>query len=266
MIELGLVGEKLGHSLSPQIHTVLFRLLGLDARYRLIEVPRGSLGSCLAKLRCAGMRGLNVTIPYKLEAMSFVDRLSPEAERIGALNTISWVDGAVGFNTDCLGFATLLDRAGVETKSAAVLGSGGAARAVIQALIDRGCRNIILASRRPEGVPTGLGDRPGVKTIGYGELEGRGGDVIVNCTPVGMFPDIGVSPVSDSVLSHWKSAVDVVYNPPQTRFLEDARRRGLKTANGLTMLIAQALASEEIWLGCRFNTEIAVAVEKEMHL
>ena len=283
-LKFGLLGEKLGHSLSPQIHTELYRLLGLDARYDLLEIPKGQLPARFAQLR-QEYAGLNVTIPYKLDVMRELDTQDPAMQAIGACNTVCFAqDGqARGYNTDYFGFERLLRRYSITVagKVAVVLGTGGAARAVLHCLADLGARSVVLVTRSVSGVPADLRaayadvtellqrevDAPAAKagTVGprrtveaalmppralctYAELPAVAGDVLVNCTPVGMWPKVGVSPVDDVVLAGYQAAVDVVYNPAQTEFLRRAASAGLQTANGLFMLVAQAIASEELWL------------------
>jgi len=275
-LKFGLLGEKLGHSLSPQIHAELYRLLGLDASYELFEIPRGGLHARFAKLRrvCAG---LNVTIPYKLDVISELTETDAAVKAIGACNTIKFSGcgaKAQGFNTDYFGFKRLLGhyKIKIKNKAVVVLGTGGAARAVLRCVRDLGAGNVMLVTRQVESAPQDLraeytdatkdlsDAQTGLGLCTYAELPRVRGDVIINCTPVGMYPRTGVSPVSAEILRGYTDAVDVVYNPAETEFLRLARQKGLNAANGLFMLAAQAIASEEIWLGRELGDDIIEAI------
>lgn len=241
----GLIGEKLSHSISPEIHNKLFQALEIQGNYQIFQVKKHKLSEAVYGLSALGAIGANVTIPYKVSVMKYLDSLSPEAEKIGAVNTILFKYGELkGFNTDYHGFKRALDFSSiaVEGKKAAVLGTGGASKAVCQCLIDNGIAHLVLVSRTP-----GMN---GIQTIGYDELKRlRGWDIIINCTPVGMYPGIDASPVGKEVLEHFSSAVDLIYNPLETLFLKYARELGMPCANGLYMLVSQAAAAEEIWQG-----------------
>lgn len=239
----GLLGEKLGHSLSPRIHREIFRLTGREGSYDLLECPPERVEKMLEE--CTGtFAGINVTIPYKVQVMESLDGLSPEAEAVGAVNTILFRDGRkTGWNTDYLGFGKMLERNGiaVEGKVAVVLGTGGAARAVVQYLKDHGATSVTAVSRS--------GGRFICPVISYEELAERSGDILVNCTPVGMSGHSDRSPVPESVVARFAAAVDLIYNPRVTPFLAMAGRLGKKAVDGMDMLVAQAVASQEIWQG-----------------
>lgn len=232
-LRCALIGEKLGHSFSPVIHA----LLG-DYEYKLIELTPEAVAPFL---REKDFDGLNVTIPYKKTVMPLCDALSGAARRIGSVNTIvRRPDGTLfGHNTDYDGFLWLLQNAGVSLtgKKALVLGNGGASATVQTALRDLGAAEIAVISRSGEK--------------NYVNLYERHGDaaVLVNATPVGMYPNTGVSPVELDRLPALEAVFDVVYNPARTQLLLDAERRGLVTANGLGMLVAQAAAASERFTG-----------------
>jgi shikimate dehydrogenase len=239
----GLLGESLGHSFSPQIHREIFKKLGIEGEYKLFELKEQELKCAVQKYMKQGIKGLNVTIPFKIKIMTFLDEISPEAEKIGAVNTISMGNSVLtGYNTDYNGFGMSLSRSRVEVKdkSAVILGTGGVSKAVVQYLLDYGAKSITYVSRSP-------GD--GIK--GYGEISSLKGDMIINCTPCGMCPTADVSPVPDDILKNFKTAVDLIYNPEETVFLKLAKENGLKTVNGLYMLVGQAVAAQEIWNGTR---------------
>ncbi len=262
-MKLGLIGETLGHSLSPAIHQNLFAQLGISGTYDLIEIPREDLGEHIPRL-LGVMDGFNVTIPYKTDVIPFLAGLSPEAARIGAVNTVAVRDGkGYGYNTDYLGFSRTLDAIGADPdgRDAVVLGTGGAARAVIQCLFDRGAAYIRVVTRKREavgGVFRDFADAHGADIITYGELEaGCGAFLLVNATPCGMSPHAGVSPVSERVVRKCHAVVDLIYNPAETELLRMARESGADCANGLLMLASQGAAAEEIWLGRELPADLA---------
>lgn len=269
MQHFALLGAKLGHSLSPQIHQIIFEELGLEADYKLIELPQEALGTELPQI-AAHYNGVNVTIPHKIEVMPFLDSIAPEAAAIGAVNTIDFKNGhSCGYNTDWLGFGMMLEYNGIEArgKKAAVLGIGGASRAVLQYLVKRGLAEVLLVSRKPKEIPQDvLNICRGVKVrcLGYDELPQETGDIIINCTPVGMFPKTGVSPVGADAVKNFAAAVDLIYNPAETEFLRIAKIEGKKAVNGLLMLAAQAVAAQEIWQGRTLGTDLAVKITQRL--
>lgn len=240
----GLIGEKLGHSFSPQIHREIFKKLEIEGEYKLFELQVEELKSALLEYKAQGVKGLNVTVPYKIKIMACLDLLSIEAEKIGAVNTIALDNGVLtGYNTDYHGFGMTLakNRVPVNNQSAVILGTGGVSKAVGQYLQDNRIKSITYISRSP-------GD--GVKS--YDEITDLKGDMIINCTPSGMYPKTEVSPVSYGVLNNFCTAIDLIYNPEETLFLKQAKESGLKTVNGLYMLVSQAVAAQKIWHGIEF--------------
>ncbi len=247
-MKLGLLGARLGHSLSPQIHQEVFRRLGIEASYELIEVPAEKLADKVSELR-NNYRGLNVTIPHKVAVMDCLDHIAAEAKAIGAVNTVLFDNGgASGFNTDYFGFARLLEHDGLvpEGKDVCVLGTGGASRAILQCVRDMKANSITVISRVIENAPEDIRAHYTVKT--YEDLKMMDGDLLINCTPVGMFPKTDASPVDGTVMEYFAAAVDVIYNPAETKFMKLARQQGKPAINGLFMLVAQAVAADEIWL------------------
>lgn len=228
----GLLGEKLGHSFSPAIHK---KLAGYD--YGLFEVAPSALEGFL---RSGSFDGLNVTIPYKKAVIPFCGELTDQAGRIGSVNTIvRQEDGSLlGHNTDYDGFLYLVrsSRAKVAGKKALVLGSGGASLTVRTALKDLGAGEIVVVSRSGEDNYQNLSRHAGAQ-------------IIVNATPVGMYPNTGTAPVDLDLFPELEAVLDVIYNPAKTQLLLDAERRGLIWANGLGMLVAQAKAAAERFLG-----------------
>ena len=224
----GLLGRKLGHSWSVPIH----KALGCGG-YRLIELEPDELGKFLAQ---ENIGGLNVTIPYKRDVMAFCDVIDEGAQSIGSVNTlVRKPDGKLyGYNTDIHGFAYMARRAGIsfDKKKVVVLGSGGASLTVQAAAKREGAREVVVISR------TGADN--------YGNLERHGdAEILVNATPVGMWPDPGSQPVDLRRLPGLEAVMDLIYNPCRTGLLLQAEKMGLRRAGGLSMLVDQAVAAEE---------------------
>ena len=194
----GLFGEHLSHSYSERIHSTFFDLIGMNAGYKHIELPPEELEAAIEGIRVLQFVGVNVTIPYKQTVMPYLDEITPEATRIGAVNTIKVKDGKLyGANTDYYGFGTMLAShdIAVENKTAMVLGFGGSAKAVVLYLLDNGINKIIIVSRK-KGSLTDIPDDPRISLMSYDEIADISGDLIINTTPLGMFPDnIGLSAV-----------------------------------------------------------------------
>jgi shikimate dehydrogenase len=249
------IGCPVRHSLSPVIHNAAFRALGLDWVYVAFEVPPGAAVGAVAAMRGLGIEGLNVTMPHKSDVAGAVDRLTPAAQALGAVNTVLRGrprDELVGDNTDGAGFLDALridegfDPAG---RRCVVVGAGGAGRAVVRALAEAGAAAITVVNR--------TADRA-VAAADLGGAAGRVGvpgdaaeaDLVVNATPSGMrdgdAPDL---PVDPATLGPGQLVVDLVYHPAVTPLVEAARARGAAAANGLGMLIHQAAHAIRLWTG-----------------
>lgn len=261
----GLIGEKLGHSMSPIIHNKIFKELEMDGEYKLFEIKKSDLYSKFMDIKNNGARGLNVTIPYKITTMEFVDEISIEAKNIGAINTICFKHGkTTGHNTDYHGLGNMLLKNDINpyNKTAVVLGAGGAAKAVIQYLIDKKAKEIFLVSRNPIRASKSFKDVSIIDYTGLNNL--KTGDIIINCTPVGMFPNVNNCAVDDNCLSKFSYAVDLIYNPFETLFLKNAKKLGLKTVNGLYMLVSQAICAQELWHDIKISDSITDKIYYEL--
>ena len=223
----GLLGRKLGHSYSPQIHARLG-----SYRYDLFEKEPDELDGFL---KHGDFTGLNVTVPYKKDVIPYLDSLSPRAEKLGAVNTIvRRPDGTlVGHNTDYFGFQTMLQRSGLNVagKKVLVLGSGGASMPVRAVLNEAGARVTVIS-------------RSGENNYSNLHLHADAA-VIVNTTPVGMYPNVGKTPLNLDQFPALEGVLDIIFNPARTRLLMDAEKRGVVAMNGLLMLVAQAKESAE---------------------
>lgn len=233
----GLLGERLGHSYSPQIH----RCLG-EYSYDLFEVSPENLENFL---KSGTWDAINVTIPYKKAVMEYCAQIAPEAKRIGAVNTlVRRADGIHGYNTDYHGFAAMVRKSGVALggKKVLVLGSGGASATVQAVLTDLGAHPVVISRSGPD----------------HYENLGRHVDAaaIVNTTPVGMYPNVEAAPLSLEGFSGLEAVLDVVYNPARTVLLLDAERRGIPAENGLYMLVAQARKAAEYFTDTVLSTEL----------
>ena len=241
-MEYGLLGERLGHSFSPQIHR---DLAGYD--YQLLPTPPEAVEDLFAR---RAFQGLNVTIPYKRTVMPLCDEIDPRAAAIGAVNTVVNRNGRLtGYNTDIDGFLYMARRAGVDMtgKKVVILGSGGTSRTARAAAGELGAREIVTVSRHGEDNYQNLSRHADAQ-------------VLVNTTPVGMYPNWGQSPVSLESFPALEGVLDVVYNPLRTALLLQAEERGLPRSCGLPMLVAQAKRAAELFTGQNINDSRTEAV------
>ena len=259
-LRLGLIGWPLGHSLSPRLHAAALTAAGLQGEYCLYPVPplpegSAALADRLEDLRQGRLDGLNVTIPHKQAVLSALDELSPAAHAIGAANTLFARRGRLlGHNTDALGFLADLARLGFTGQNALVLGAGGSARAVGYALLGAGWQVIVTARRleQAQALASALGSSSTALCVEPFEPAAltQPFSLIINTTPVGMFPNVAASPWPDGVPFPIGAAVyDLVYNPAETALVRSARAAGLSAATGLGMLVEQAALAFELWTG-----------------
>ena len=243
-MKCGLLGRKLGHSYSPQIHG----LLG-DYSYELFEKEPEQLADFLKN---GNFIGINVTIPYKKDVIPYLDELSPAAHKIGSVNTIvRRADGSLfGHNSDYFGFVSLVHHSGITVngKKVLVLGSGGTSNMVVTALKDLDAEPIVIS-------------RSGENNYENLHLHADA-SVIVNATPVGMYPNTGVSPIDLNRFSKLEGVLDVIYNPAKTKLLLDAEGLGIPHENGLWMLVAQAKEASEYFTGQKFSDSVIERIHR----
>ena len=244
----GLLGRKLSHSYSPQIHACLAQY-----SYSLIEKEPEQLADFL---NSGAFTGLNVTIPYKKDVLPYCAELSESARKLGAVNTIvRRADGLlIGHNSDYFGFSSMLLRSGLQVfgKKALVLGSGGASATAVAVLQEAGA-NVIVISRS--------GDN------NYSNLHlHKDASLIVNATPVGMYPNVGQTPVDLKNFPHLEGVLDLIYNPARTKLLLDAEKRGIVAENGLRMLVAQAKESAEWFTGKTIPDSVIPQIHQKLRL
>ncbi len=237
MDRFGLLGRKLEHSYSPRIHASLG-----DYSYEIFELEPEELKAFIQK---GAFKGLNVTIPYKEDVMRLCDHIDPLAKRIGAVNTLlRKEDGLYGFNTDYCGFQAVLRECGqsVRGKRVLIFGTGGASKTVKVLMEDMDAADVVVVGRRT--------------TPGYDDLSScYGFDILINATPVGMYPNNGARLLDISRFAGLEAVFDMIYNPWRTDLLLQARKRGISYCNGLPMLVAQAAESAAIFTGIRMSLE-----------
>jgi shikimate dehydrogenase len=288
MIQLGLIGYPLGHSLSPKIHAAALRACNLQGDYSLFPIhpdDKQGLKDLLDRVRASEILGLNVTIPYKQNVIEHLDGVTSIAQAIGAVNTIYMKrDKLIGDNTDAPRFLSDLNRflcnrkSEIENRkpvlskveaSALVLGAGGSARAVVYALLNDGW-NVALAARRLEqaqqlarsfpNYQPALSIVEGLSRASFNDLPLSTFHLLVNTTPLGMVPNIDQSPLPENLsLPSNVFVYDLVYNPRETNLVRDVRAQGLYATTGLGMLIEQAALAFEIWTGHNPPREVLYA-------
>jgi shikimate dehydrogenase len=266
MKHYGLIGEKLGHSLSRPIHEAIFRELGVEADYRIIEIPRGDFVP-LTKELLSTLDGFNITIPYKQDVMPLLASIDPAADQIGAVNTVICGEKR-GFNTDAAGFMGMLRHYGIDPaqQHCFILGSGGTAKTVRACLRMMNAASVTVVSRHPDAA----------NEISYADFYERFpqiGGVIVNASSAGMWPrkdDDNICAIHpryvDDMMRHALGVADVVYNPPHTFLTKAAERAGVPWCTGLYMLVAQAVEAERLWQGRDIPDDLILNIMQEVHL
>lgn len=233
-MKYGLIGKPLGHSFSREIHALI-----ADYDYRLFEIDEDELPRFFQE---RDFSGINVTIPYKQAVIPFLDEISDEAKKIGAVNTIVKKEGKLfGFNTDFFGMRALIKSAGLdlENKTVLILGTGGTSKTAVEVSKSLGATEVVKVSRKKSS-----------DTVTYDEAYKKysGADVIINTTPVGMFPNADKTPVDVKKFKNLQGVIDAVYNPLRTNFVLDAESIGAKGRGGLYMLVAQAVYASALFL------------------
>lgn len=266
---IGVIGDPVAHSLSPVFQQAAFDALNIPVRYELLHTPAGQLDDRLRELRDGQFSGANVTVPHKEFFVSAVDELSDVATRVGAVNTIICKDGRLlGDNTDVHGFAASLHDQGFPFagSDAIVLGAGGASRGVVVALLDNGIGTITIANRtrqRAERLIDDLGDpRLAACDLESAVRHARGVRLLINATSVGWGDTrMPVDPAIFSAVDAAAIAYDLTYR--DTPFLIEAKRSGLRTIDGLSMLVHQGARAFELWTGQTAPIEIMFAAARK---
>jgi len=262
---VGLIGWPVEHSRSPRMHNAAFAVLGLDWRYILLPTPPDQLDVVIGRIRSAELSGANVTIPHKQAVMPCLDEIDPAALTIGAVNTIVRRDERlIGYNTDVLGFKRALIDAGqlVRDQPCAVLGAGGAARAVVHGLQELGAQ-ITVYARDVDKARL-------LATEAHSLIELKRIDpatkLIVNTTPVGLSPNVVASPWPDDVQLPANALIfDLINNPARTRLMQQAEQAGLRAINGWSMLVYQGAAAFELWTGIEPSVNVMMQAIEASH-
>jgi shikimate dehydrogenase len=270
-LALGILGSTLKHSLSPQIHAAAIKFAGLDAEYEKYEVLEENFEDEIRPL-LANLHGLNVTIPYKERVLNYINKVDKLAKRIGAVNTIKVNRGGLieGYNTDYYGFQESLKGIDLKGKNATILGSGGAARAVIIALEDMGVAKIDVRVRNVDKVVNNL-PRVDASELNVNlfnrESDTAEIDILINATPVGQGRLANEMPVTErqiEVLKPTAVIYDLIYS--DTLLIQKAKERALKAINGAEMLVLQAAQSFSIWSGVKLSDELVAVMRSAMSL
>jgi len=268
MKRFAVIGHPIGHSLSPLMHNTAFQLLGIDGQYEALDIEPTSLKQAAERFREQTWGGINVTVPHKETIIPLIDEVVPEARAIGAVNTVVNHDNKlIGYNTDVIGVERSLhhERAKIEGQACLIMGSGGVARSVAHVLANiikpKSITFSVLFPEQADAIIKSIG----VSSINFKiihstdkELENIIKDcrLIVNATPIGMFPNVLDSPITNQIwLSSEHIVFDLIYRPLTTRLLSDAKAAGAKTIDGLGMFIHQGAAAFQLWTGREMPTD-----------
>lgn len=271
---LGVIGNPIEHSVSPQLHNTLSITLQKNTMYVPFRVMRENLATAVNGLYALGFLGFNVTIPYKENVMEYIDEISKEAKLIGAVNTVKiHKEKFYGFNTDADGFAKSFTGETGEKfagKKVVILGAGGAARAIAIKIALEDAGRICIVNRtksKAKALVEVINKNVGGKAEFFGMSESeelmKQSDIIINTTSVGMYPNIESCPVSENFkFASWQIVYDVVYNPSKTKLINLAQSCGCKTVNGLGMLYYQGIYAWQIWMDCKIKEDVLDKVYK----
>lgn len=254
--EYGIIGYPLGHTLSPTLHNWGFGGLGIEARYDAYPLEPEKLPDFMQQVRQIPLSGLSVTIPHKQSVMPYLDRISPLAQAVGAVNTLYWDgDDLCGENTDVLGLMAPLKQFDSLPETAMVLGAGGAARAAIVGLKELGMSEIMI-SNRTHAKAQDLADEFGITHVIWEDRLDAAPGLICNTTPLGMAGELeSATPWDGACYPDGCVAYDIVYNPLRTRFLQEAEAAGCRTISGLEMFLHQGLAQFRLWTGLEMDEQ-----------
>mgnify|MGYP001057903078 CR=1 FL=1 len=268
------IGDPVEHSLSPCIHNAAFQHLQLDYVYVAFPVKRGDLRTAIQGMRSLKIHGLNVTTPHKLEVTQHLDHLDESAKNVGAVNTILNAGGElIGYNTDGKGALLALEanQGELSDKKILILGAGGASRSISYTLAQEARELVVLnrtvekAERLVKELLTTFGNkvRYGELSRGHIKVELEDTDILINATTVGMHPNEDETSVDRDLLRSNLTIFDLVYHPPETRLLRDAKASGARTIDGLAQLVYQGAVSFEIWTGKRAPVDVMMKAARE---
>lgn len=267
MIRLEVIGDPIEHSLSPAVHGAALSTLGIEYKYKKVRVAAGGLKRYIAHAISDRVDGFNLTMPHKVDILKFLSEISDDARLAESVNTVCVNNGSLsGFNTDGRGFELSLNRSGYEFKNSriVILGAGGVVRTLVMAAALRGAKSVCIINRTQSkarelcAAADGISDTE-LSFAAFEELSESCGDadIFINATPLGMSGCRGDFENLEFLHALPKGALvsDLIYNPPKTTLLKEAERIGLRTQNGLGMLIFQALAADEYYLGRKLDMQ-----------
>ena len=254
MIKYGVIGNNLDHSLAPEVHNMFFNIYSLDGVFEKVNVSLEDFNNKDIHEILIGFKGANVSSPYKVRIISTLDSVSDEVREIGSVNTINNINGKlIGYNTDAEGFKELLSRNGIKPRGKifVIMGSGGTARSACYYLKDKAREIYVVAREKDKDVIDG------VKMINYDELPFISGDVLINTTPVGMYPNVDKCIVDKSIIENYEYIIDLVYNPIFTKLMQLGVKAGKKCIPGIYMLVSQGITSQAYWQGIKMDYMIS---------
>lgn len=273
-IQLGLIGNPIEHTFSPAMHNYIAKQEGDNCVYCAWNVKSENLEDMVKGMRAMHIRGINATIPHKLQIMNYLDEVSPQAKLLGSVNTIVNDNGKLcGYNTDAEGFYVSLKNAGIEVggKKILIFGAGGVVKPVLMRLIQENPQSVTVLNRTKEKA-VGLKDKI-KEQMGYNINTEFGGeyDIVINSTSAGMAPQLEALPIDaicgiDNLdfINEKTAVIDMIYNPEETRFLCEAKKRGAKTLNGLDMLINQGILAYELFMDKKLPSDMGERIKKEV--
>ncbi len=254
----GLIGNPVGHSMSPDIHNAALKDAGIDGHYHGFQVENEDLKDAICGMKALGISGFNVTVPHKVDIMQYLDKIDVTAERLRAVNTVRLEEGQlIGYNTDGEGFLHSLLEAldqPLSDLSFLMIGAGGAARAIYTTIADYAPKSFDITNRTIEKaealIKSADGNIPSsALTLKTAEEQLGEYDVIIHTTSIGMHPNVEETPISLANAKKTAVVCDIVYNPIETKLLRDAAGLGLKTVDGVGMFVGQAARAFELWTG-----------------
>lgn len=259
---VGVIGHPIEHSMSPPMHNNAFKELNMDYVYVAFHVLPENIEKLIESCKTLDIKGLNVTIPHKTSVIPLLDEIDPTAKKIGAVNTIQFKNGiAKGFNTDGIGaIKSIQEYTTLEGKNVLIIGAGGASKAISFTLINENINSLVIANRSKENACNLIENirmQCDFEEISYVDIKDASEliddvDIIINTTPIGMYPKHEVEPpIKTDKINEKHIVMDVIYNPLETALLKEARLNGATTINGTSMLINQGLESFKIFTGSK---------------
>ena len=250
MKKFAVIGNPIGHSLSPHLHNYVYNSLGIEANYEKLKIQINEIPSIIDDLRNGVLSGINVTIPHKENIMQYLDDINPRAKSIGAVNIVMKNENKLfGNNTDWFGFTMSLKKNEIDVsgKEVIALGAGGAAKSILFALKQSGVKKIILLNRTLQKAEELQDEIVFPNSLDYSVQMIKNNSIIINTTPIGMLSE--QCPIDLGLLHKNQTIIDVIYTPFQTALIKFGNKIGAKTLNGLDMFIYQALTSMDLWFG-----------------